>query len=56
MADHYSNIPPYRALKNIDQQNKYESYFEELQAKSHNFACCFVRMKYNNPNHPVIPL
>ena len=56
MADHYSNIPSYPALKNIDEQYYYEAYFEELQAKSHNLACCFVRMKYNNPNHPDKPL
>lgn len=32
--------------------DSHELYFKELQAKSHNLACCFVRMKYNDPNHP----
>ena len=52
MADHYSNIPSYKAIKNNDDFDCYEHYFEELQAKSHNLACCFVRMKYNHPQHP----
>lgn len=56
MADHYSNIPSYKPMKNIDDLDSYEPYYEELQAKSHNLACCFGRMARNNPNHPEIGL
>lgn len=56
MADHYSNIPSYKPISNIDDLDSYEAYYEELQAKSHNLACCFGRMVRNNPNHPEIDL
>jgi hypothetical protein len=57
MADHYTNIPSYRPLSDKDDNlDAYEPYFEELQAKLHSLACCFTRMKYNNPNHPDIAL
>lgn len=54
MSDHYSNIPSYKPITNSENLNSYEAYFEELQAKSHNLACCFGRMVHNNPNHPDI--
>jgi hypothetical protein len=51
MSDHYSNIPSYKSISNTDNLDSYEAYYEELQAKSHNLACCFGRMVHNNPNH-----
>jgi hypothetical protein len=56
MSDHYSNIPSYKAPRNFDNLDSYEAYFEELQAKSHNLACCFGRMTFKHPNHPEIVL
>lgn len=56
MTDHYSNIPSYKPISNINDLDSYEIYYEELQAKSHNLACCFGRMIHNNPNHTDIAL
>jgi hypothetical protein len=56
MSDHYSNIPSYKSISNTDNLDSYEAYYEELQAKSHNLACCFGRMVHNNPNHSEIAL
>lgn len=56
MAEHYANIPSYKPLRDKEDLDAYEPYFEELKAKLHNLACCFMRMKYNNPNHPDIAL
>lgn len=52
MSDHYSNIPSYKPITNSDNLDSYEAYFEELQSKAHNLACCFGRMVHNNPSHP----